>query len=174
MVWSTIAPDDRCHPSEIQALVSDALSPWHLLKAGHRSRLVGHCLETPPFPPGRITRKPYKWPDTRRNRPTPRPLLRYGEYTSKWFARSESGDRRHPVQNSPSGRRRHGHLPTLLLGKSGLNNPGLLHVRIRHPDPGRGESRNPHPRILVAVLVANCPILSDTRNNDGRSPVSCF
>ena len=125
-----------------------------------------------PAPPGRITRKPYKWPDTRRNRPTPRPLLRYGEYTSKWFARSESGDRRHPVQNSPSGRRRHGHLPTLLLGKSGLNNPGLLHVRIRHPDPGRGESRNPHPRILVAVLVANCPILSDTRNNDGRPEIS--
>src|SRR5947208_1590208 len=71
MVWSTIAPDDRCHPSEIQALVSDALSPWHLLKAGHRSRLVGHCLETPPFPPGRITRKPYKWPDARRNSPGP-------------------------------------------------------------------------------------------------------
>src|SRR5438552_1150311 len=31
-----------------------------------------------------------------------------------------------------------------------------------------GGSRNPHPRILVAVLVANCPTLSDTRNNDGR------
>ena len=35
-------------------------------------------------------------------------------------------------------------------------------------DPGRRESRNLHPRILVAVLVANCPILSDTSNNDGR------